>query len=159
MSKQKFLLDEFGECDSFVLIAIHCTLEDYRLVYLMNQKLNLRLRRLEKDIDYSEANYSIFEWKDPKELINWNVVSNFCSIETESENNNSTLFKNQARIRKSYYLIPEYETANYLLKITNHPESFNQKSIIEKLLEIPQIVLAYEIETEILKSKTNLIFN
>ncbi len=36
---------------------------------------------------------------------------------------------------------------------------FREQEIIDKLLSIPQIVTAYAVETETLKSKTNLIFN
>ncbi len=159
MTKHKFLLDEFGGCDSFVLIAIHSILEDYRLVYLLNQKLNLKLRRKEKDLDYSEAKYSIFEWNDPKELITWNIISNYYSMEQGIENNEGSLFSDQANIVKTFHLIPEHKTANYLLKITNQTVFFKKNEIIDELLDIPQIVLAYEIETERLNSKTNLIFN
>ncbi len=159
MTKHKFLIDDFEECDSFVLIAIHCNLEDYRLVYLLNKKLNLKLRRKEKDLDYSEAKYSIFEWEDSKELITWNVVSNYCRVEKGFENYESSLFSNQSSITKTVHLVPEYKTANYLLKVMNQTVFFNEQEIIDDLLSIPQIVLAYEIETESLKSKTNLIFN
>ncbi len=159
MTKHKFLIDDFEEFDSFVLIAIHCNLEDYRLVYLLNKKLNLKLRRKEKDLDYSEAKYSIFEWEDSKELITWNVVSNYCRVEKGFENYESSLFSNQSSITKTVHLVPEYKTANYLLKVMNQTVFFNEQEIIDDLLSIPQIVLAYEIETESLKSKTNLIFN
>ena len=159
MTKQKFLLDDFGECDSFVLIAIHCTLEDYRLVYLINQKLSLKLRRKEKDLDSSEARYSIFEWNDPKNLSTWNIISNYYRTEQGIEINEGTLFSDQANIVKTFHLVPEYNTANYLLKTTNQTLFFEKNEIIDELLEIPQVVLAYEIKTERLKSKTNLIFN
>jgi len=159
MTKHKTLMVDFEECDSIVLIAIHCDLEDYRLVYLLNQKLNLKLKRKKEDLDYSDANYSIFEWEDSKELITWNVVSNYCRVEKGMENFESSLFNNQGSIIKTFHLVPEYKTANYLLKVMNQTVFFNEQEIIDELLSIPQIVLAYEIETESLKSKTNLIFN
>jgi hypothetical protein len=158
MTKHKLLFDDFGDCDSFVLIAIHCALEDYRLVYLLNQKLSLKLKRRENDLDYSEAKYSIFEWEDPKNLITWNVVSNYCNVQQGIEYNESSLFNEQANIIKTFHLVPEYKNANYLLKITNETVFFNVQEVIDVLLDIPQIILAYDIETERLKSKTNLIF-
>ena len=157
--KQKILMDDFGECDPFILIAIHCALEDYRLVYMLNRKLNLKLKRKKEDLDYSEAKYSIFEWEDPNELITWSVVSNYCRVEQGIENNKSSLFGNQVNIPKTYHLVSEYRSADYLLKIMNQTLFFNEQEIIDELLSIPQIVLAYGIETENLKSKTNLIFN
>ena len=36
---------------------------------------------------------------------------------------------------------------------------YKEQEIIDKLLSIQQIVTAYTVETESLKSKTNLIFN
>jgi len=159
MIKHKFLLDDFGEFDSFTLIAIHCTLEDYRLVYMLNQKLNLKLRRKKKDLNYSEAKYSIFEWEDSKRGITWDLVSNFCRVEQQINKNESLLFGNQTNITQTVHLVPEFSSANYLLKIMNQTILYEPKEIIDLLVSIPQIVLAYEVDTEKLKSKTNLIFN
>jgi hypothetical protein len=159
MTKHKLLIDDFEECDSFVLIAIHSALEDYRIAFLLNQNLNLKLKRSKEDLDLGKAKYSMFEWEDTSQLITWTLVSNICKIEEGIENNPSSLFSNEESMIKKYNLIPEHNSTNYILKIMHQTDFFREQEIIDKLLSIQQIVTAYAVETETLKSKTNLIFN
>jgi len=42
MALHKLLVDDFYDA-SFSLLAIHCRLEDYRLAYLLNMYLELKL--------------------------------------------------------------------------------------------------------------------
>ena len=51
MALHKLHVDDFYD-DSFSLIAIHCSLEDYRLAYLLNKHLNISLVRKPQDLDY-----------------------------------------------------------------------------------------------------------
>jgi len=44
MATLKLYIDEFEELD-FLLLAIHTSLEDYRLAYFLNQKLQLNLHK------------------------------------------------------------------------------------------------------------------
>ncbi len=159
MNRHKILIDDFDECDPFVLIAIHSALEDYRLAFMLNYNLNLKLKRNKEDLDYGKAKYSMFEWEDTSQLITWTLVSNICKIEEGIENYTSSLFSNEGSILKTYNLIPEYKSSNYILKIMHQTDFFREQEIIDKLLSIQQIVTAYSVQTESLKSKTNLIFN
>lgn len=159
MTKHKILIGDFEDCDSFKLIAIHSALEDYRIAFLLNQTLNLKLNRTKEDLDLGKAKYSMFEWEDNNQLITWTLVSNICKIQEGIEDNTKTLFSNEGSIIKTYNLIPEHKSSNYLLKIMHQTDFYKEQEIIDKLLSIQQIVTAYTVETESLKSKTNLIFN
>ena len=159
MAIHKLVIDDFEEDDSFVLIAIHCSIEDYRLAYILNENLNLKLQRKSKDLDVSKASYSIFEWEDVNQLITWNLVSNSCKVEEEISYNSSSLFKNQNQVITTYNLVPEYKGANFFLKINYQTSFLKEKAIVNTVLSIPQIVTAYNIEPENLKTKNNLIFN
>lgn len=159
MNRHKISIDDFDECDPFVLIAIHSALEDYRLAFMLNYNLNLKLKRNKEDLDYGRAKYSMFEWEDTSQLITWTLVSNICKIEEGIKNNTSSLFSNESSILKTYNLIPEHKSSNYILKIMHQTDFFREQEIIDKLLSIQQIVTAYSVQTESLKSKTNLIFN
>ncbi len=152
-------MEDFGECDSFILIAIHCTLEDYRLAYILNNLLNLKLKRIDNDLDIAEAKYSFFEWEDSNQLITWTLLSNICRIEQRTNEDKESLFTSRENIVRTYNLVPEHKTSNYFLKISQQTEFFNELEVIDKLLSTLQIILAYEVETENLKSKTNLIIN
>ena len=159
MTNFKMVIDDFVECDSFFLIAIHCTLEDYRLAYILNSLLNLKLKRTDSDLDVAEARYSFFEWEDSKHLVTWTLLSNICKVEQKTYDDKESLFNNRENIIRTYNLVPEHKESNYFLKISQQTECFNEQEVIDKLLSIPQIILAYEVENKNLKSKTNLIIN
>jgi hypothetical protein len=160
MALHKLLVDDFSE-DNYSLMAIHCTIEDYRVAYLLNKYLNINLVRKTRDLDfkYIAASYSIFEWEDKNHQIIWNLVSNVCKKEEDSLTSTGSLFKSPNKILRTHNLIPEYKKVDYLLKIYNDGNFINEKSIIHKIQEIPQIAAVYSIDVEQLKSRDNLIFN
>ncbi|MCF6294703.1 MAG: IPExxxVDY family protein [Flavobacteriaceae bacterium] len=160
MALHKLLVDDFSD-DTYSLIAIHCTIDDYRVAYLLNQYLNIKLRRKLQDLDfkYTDSLYSIYEWEDKNQLITWNLVSNVCIKEEDSLTSTGSLFKSQDKIIRMHNLIPEYKKVNYFLKINNDGSFINEKNLIHKIQEIPQIAAVYSIDVALLKSKDNLIFN
>ena len=160
MALHKLLVDDFSD-ENYSLLAIHCTIEDYRVAYLLNQYLNINLVRKAQDLDfkYIAASYSIYEWEDKNQLVTWNLVSNVCKKEEDSLTSTGSLFKSQNKIIRTHNLIPEYKKVNYLLKIYNDGNFINEKTIIHKIQEIPQIAAVYSIDVTQLKSKDNLIFN
>ena len=151
--------DVFCE-DLCILIGMHCAIEDYRLAYLINKHLDVNLIRKPLDLDYndSKSSYSIFEWEDDKQLITWNLVSNVCKIVSYEEVNYESLFDNQDQITRKTYLLPEYKRVNYFLKIDSDNLS-EEPYILDKILKIPQIVTAYSVDIDQIKSKDNLIFS
>ena len=160
MAIHKLLFDDFID-DTYSLIAIHCGIEDYHVAYLLNQYLNINLKRKPQDLDfkYVAASYSIYEWKDKDQLMTWNLVSNVCKKEEDSLISTGSLFESQHKIIKIHNLIPEHSKVNYFLKIDNDGNFVNEKSLIHKIQEIPQIVAVYSLDVAQLKSKDNLIFN
>lgn len=160
MALYKLLIDDFSD-DTYSLMAIHCTLEDYRVAYLLNQYLNINLIRKSKDLDfkYVASSYSIYEWKDKNQLITWNLVSNVCKKEEDSLTSTGSLFKSQNKIIRIHNLIPEHKKVNYFLKINDDENLINEKTLIHKIQEIPQIAAVYSIDVTQLKTKDNLIFN
>jgi len=160
MALHKLLVDDFND-DTYSLLAIHCTVEDYRVAYLLNQYLDINLKRKLQDLDfkYVASTYSIYEWEDKTQQITWNLVSNVCVKEEDSLISTGSLFNSQSKITRTHNLIPELKQVNYLLKISNDGIYINEKSIIRKIQEIPQIATVYNIDVLQLKSKNNLIFN
>jgi hypothetical protein len=160
MAVHKLLVDDFQD-DSFILLAIHCTIEDYRIAYLINKKLQINLQRKEQDLDfkYTKANYSIYEWEDLNNKTIWNLVSNICKKEENVLGISETLFTNQQQIVRQYNLIPELKKTNFLLKIENDYNLINTKPIIDKIQAISQVITTYEIKVNDLISSNNLIYN
>lgn len=161
MAIHKLILDDVFEDVSCTLIALHCTIEDYRLAYFLNKYLNIALVRKPKDLDFDtgSTNYSVFEYEDKKTLITWNLISNICKIETESKIDKQSLFTVKQKVIKTYSLIPEYRKVNYFLKVDDEFSRNKEKLIINRLLKIPQIALAYNVDMSALKSKKHLIFD
>lgn len=160
MALHKLQVDDYYDA-SFSLFAIHCRLEDYRLAYLLNKYLDIRLSRKEHDLDYKyfAASYSIFEWENDQLYTTWNLVSNVCVKEEDALQSSGSLFDDRSHIIKTYHLLPELEKVDYLLKISNETKNFNERLILSKIQAIPQVITTYVIDNYKIKSKNNLIFN
>ncbi|MBL85536.1 MAG: hypothetical protein CMO82_02635 [Winogradskyella sp.] len=158
MALHKLLVDDFYD-DTYKLIAIHCGLEDYRLAYLLNQSLGLRLQRKTEDLDmqYLKASYSIFEWNNVSQYVTWNLVSNVCKKEEDSLYSTG-LFQTNEKVIKTLNLVPEYKKVDYFIKISDEIQNVNEKLILNKLQNIPQIITSYTVNPTKLKSKDHLIF-
>ncbi len=141
--------------DTFRLIALHSSLEDYAMGYAINQCLKSNFKRAQTDLDLSEQGFfPYFEWKDEINDRFWTLIVN-CSI-NEVRYKGIDLFKDEPSYT-SYYLVPEYKEADYFLKI-EADETLKTQTIIKSLFEIPKVMTAYELQVDKLKSKNNLIF-
>ncbi|MFC0603556.1 IPExxxVDY family protein [Winogradskyella pulchriflava] len=158
MALHKLLVDDFYD-DTYKLIAIHCRLEDYRLAYLLNQNLGLNLERKSEDLDfeYLKSSYSIFEWNNEAQYVTWNLISNVCKKEEDSLYSTG-LFQTNEKVLKTFNLVPEYKKVDYFIKISDEIQNVNEKLILNKLQNIPQIITSYTVEPSQIKSKDHLIF-
>lgn len=159
MAFHKLLVDDFYD-DTYKLIAIHCSLEDYRLAYLINKNLDINLKRKAEDIDvrYLKASYSFFEWINEAQYVTWNLISNVCKKEEDSLYSSGTLFEASQKTIKTYHLISEYSKVDYFIKISDETQSVNEKLILNKLQAIPQIITSYTVNPLKIKAKDHLIF-
>lgn len=159
MALHKLLVDDFYD-DAYKLIAIHCGLEDYRLAYLLNKSLDLKLERNEKDLDfqYLTSSYSFFEWKNVAQFVTWNLVSNVCKKEEVSLYSSGTLFTTNEKVLKTFHLIPELDKVDYFIKISDEIQNVNENLILNKLQSIPQIITSYTVNPLKIKSRDHLIF-
>ncbi|MCF8273031.1 MAG: IPExxxVDY family protein [Flavobacteriaceae bacterium] len=160
MAVHKLILDDIFDEAVFTLIAIHCTIEDYRLAYLLNKFLSMNLVRKRCDLDFNQGKsvYSIYKWEDKKHLVTWNLVSNICKTNDFTKVNSGLLFETTQSVTKTFNLLPELKNVNYLLKIDDEFNVKKEKYIINTILSIPQIATAYTVDQSQLKSKDNLIF-
>lgn len=159
MAFHKLDFDEFID-DCFDLIAIHCNLEDYRLAYLINNELNICLKRKDLDLDYkyNAASYSIYEWENSQEYTSWNLISNVCKREVDMLYSTGSLFENATQTTKTFHLIPEMPKVDYFLKITSDVYLNRERLYISQLQNIPQIVTCYKVDLDTIKNKDHLIF-
>ena len=161
MAVHKLNLDEFDEID-YNLIAIHTSLEDYRLAYFINQQLPINLAKnadeVQINIKEGETKFSRFYYYDEENTVGWNLVQNINEVISEKNEQVQNLFSNTNEgISTKVYLLPEFKKADYFLKIdSNNNIDINEIKVI--LNTIDNITTAYTVETKQIKSKNNLIF-
>ncbi|VXB40534.1 conserved hypothetical protein [Flavobacterium sp. 9AF] len=158
MAIHKIQINDFISID-YELIAIHSSLEDYRLVYFINKLIQIQLRKNDSNIEIENREgkgiFSHFIFDDEIHDIIWNVFENKATAIT-SEKSTNGIFDS---IDITMYVLPEYKKADYILKIENiEPSFFPLENIIQKLSKIDQISMVYPIDQNKLKSKNNLIF-
>lgn len=162
MAVHKLDFDDFDEID-YHLIAIHTSLEDYRLAYFINQKLPINLSKNKDEIQINikegETNFSRFYYFDKKNAISWNLIQNKNEVIQQKYENSQNLFSNiNLEVSTKVYLLPEFKKVDYFLKIENVAEEMNVTEIQVLLNTIDSISTAYIVETNKIKSKNNLIF-
>nr|WP_315198007.1 IPExxxVDY family protein [uncultured Flavobacterium sp.] len=162
MAVHKLDFGEFDEID-YSLIAIHTTLEDYRLAYFINQKLHVNLNKSIKEIQITdkegEVHFSRFHYYEKKKDISWDLIQNINKVIQLKKEDNQGLFTNfDIEVAKKVYMLPEFKKVNYFLKIENSEDNTNLLEIQSELNSIDQIATNYIVDINKIKSKNNLIF-
>ena len=161
MAVLKLSLSDFDAID-YDLIAIHTSLEDYRLAYFLNQKLPILLSKSSDFIEFETTNgtalFSKFSYSDEDTEEEWNLIGNKNElIDKETEDSKNLFSDEQPKIATNLYFISEMKKVDYFLKIENSLLNLNE--IISQINAISQVSTAYIVEIEtIKKSKNNLIF-
>ena len=143
--------------DDYSLIGIHSTEEDYRLAFLLNNYLKIKLTRFKHNLDFknSTAVFPLFEYKDEENYINYYLINNKYTELVDNQYKEGLFGGNYST---TSYLIPEKKKIDFLLKIEScNSEDFIQ-NLVSNLNKINQIITSYSIEPTTLKSKENLIF-
>lgn len=127
----------------YIIVGISCHYKDYRLVFLINQNLGLHFVKQADHIlniknSENQQFFSLFKDQDVQEEINFYLLNN----------------------RSEFgYLIPEYKQADYIFIAENTEESINEQlNYLGKIKNINGVLTAFNIDFELLKNKSNLIF-
>ncbi len=148
--------------EEFLLLAIHSSLEEYKLAFLINKHLNLRFQRKKKDLDFfnksGSITYPIYEYIDEKKEDAFYLLSNVCKTISEKTISAGSLFDIEYE-EKTHFLVNEYKQADFLMKILTEEPQVYETDLLSKLLKIPGLVTAYTIDQNKLKSKQNLNFD
>ena len=162
MANLKLNIEDFEQEDFFV-IAIHTSLEDYRLAYYLNLNLGIFLSKNNFDVESQEkegkSSFTRFTFEDKKKYINWDLVQNKNEIETSENITTQDLFSGfKDKFSTSAYLLPEYKKVDYFIKIENAENEIDINQIVVQINSIESIKMVYAIDSEKIKSKNNLIF-
>lgn len=157
MAIHKIQINDFISTD-YELIAIHAAIEDYRLAYLINNELEIRLSKNSLNIEIEnkegKSEFSHFVFDDEINDIVWNLIENRTTL-IPFETTNTGIFDS---IDVRMYVIPEFKKADFILKIENIEGTLEIEDILNAISNIKQISMAYIIDQVKLKSKHNLIF-
>ncbi len=162
MAIHKVYIEDFEEED-YHLIALHTSLEDYRLAYFLNKELGIGLCKSKLDIPLrvKKVNTSFvrFTFEDEKKVMLWDLVQNRNEVENIENTSSTDLFSNTKNsFSSSAYLLPEYKKVDFFVKIENAANGIDLDRVIAKISKIDAIKLAYSIAKDKIKSKNNLIF-
>jgi hypothetical protein len=162
MAVHKLDFEDFDEIN-YQLLAIHSSLEDYRLAYFINQKLPINLSSNKNEIHINikegETKFSRFYYYDKEKEISWNLIQNKNEVIQQKKDKSQNLFSNlNMEVSTKVFLLPEFKKVDYFLKIENTEEVMDIKEIQLLLNTIENISTAYSVDTYKIKSKNNLIF-
>ena len=158
MSKIKFKLDDVAK--DFNLIAIRSDVEDYRIVYFLNKKLNINLSRRTNDIVFykDENKYSIYDYTDESRYLKWIFFSNKSFSQKFIKDDNLSLFSNENFRNNEIRFIKELNSIDYFLTIENVENIKYIEKILTKISEISVVITCFE-TSQAFKNKVNLIFS
>lgn len=145
--------------NEYKLIGIHTSVEDYKLAYLINQKLNVCFSKYKEYLDFNKksGSFSVFEFIDDKNQLINHLISNkyIGSVTKVSE---TSLFSEETSYSTMSYLIPEKKKVDFFLKVEGEISHREFNKTIDRLNRIDQIITTYSINPTQLKSKDFLIF-
>lgn len=161
MAIHKLFIDDFEEAD-YQLIAIHTTLENYRVAYFINQNLPVLLHRNKKDIligtEKQKTGFLNFFFEDTKKEVVWTLIENKKEISLPQKNKTITLFNQEQEFSNTVYFLPELKNVDFFLKIEGDENQININKITNKLNTVNQLTTVYAVNKNRIKSKNNLIF-
>ncbi len=162
MAVHKLYIEDFEEED-YHIIAIHTSLEDYRLAYFLNRDIEIRLYKSNCDIQtqvkQGKTSFSRFTYEDTDNIVTWNLVQNKNEVKGSREGIITDLFSNSNTSFSSLaYLLPEYKKVDFFLKIENAENGIDINDIVSKINNIDGITMVYAVDKNKIKSKNNLIF-
>ncbi|MBF29949.1 MAG: hypothetical protein CL529_02055 [Aequorivita sp.] len=163
MATHKLIFDENFE-EPYTLIAIHCSEEAYKMAYLMNSHLNLRLKRKQTDLDFSTEGllitFPLYDFDDVHKYTHFYLIANKCkSVEAGLQSSGGLFAEMVSEKSTVHYLLPEFKKVDFFLKIYSDFDTVPLRKFLSEINEIKQIISAYIVETDHIKPKNNLIFD
>ncbi len=148
---------------NFTLIGIACAEDQYRMISLLNDALNIQLylsdylALLAKDDKVFK--FSLFRFVDEDLRLEINCIPNNSNFEEPHiEQAQSLDLFNGLKLDESSKLIRELPKTDYFLMLKGDESHTHQFVVIDKLKKISEILQIQSIEPHELSSRKNLIF-
>ena len=158
LNNHKLKLNQFPE--NYYLIAIHSDLDEFRLAFFLNKKLNIRSKRKNNDIYFSEqdANYSSYEFLDDTKYLKWIFFSNKSLVSEKSPDEDLSFFGMGNTALNQMNLLSQQKSVDYFLIIENIANKTYIDKVLKKISEISGVITSFLSENK-LENKENLIFS
>ena len=139
------------------LIAIHSSLEGYQLAFYLNNTLNSNFKRSENDLSFKgiKNNFIHFEWEDKMYDFQCSLFSNKYQNELKQQKLISNNLFNLP-IRNEVYLFSEFKQVDFFIKSSDRETI---ETVLSHLKKWSKISLLYQVDTEVIKKKINVIFH
>ncbi|PQB05352.1 IPExxxVDY family protein [Aureitalea marina] len=164
MATQKMVLEleEFEE--EYSLVAIHCSVASHKMAFILNKRLNTRLTRRPIDLEFSnrglEVTFPLYQYDDNQSYTSYYLIGNACHSQAAQLQSSGGLFNDQSDTSQvTTFLIPEFRKADYFLKVESDLELIPLDQMVSELNQVNEVVTAYQVEPDRIKSKNNLIFD
>ena len=150
------------EVDAKFILAIYSGLPSYRLAFLINTCLFSQLKR-EKDLDfYKDVKFPYFFFEDEVLQIEYRLIKNKTSQISTNEpfeaSPLNSLFNESTAVEETFYVLPEYKEVDYFLVLDGEFGDDQLVHIEQEITKLEEILSAYYIPFENIKSKTHLTF-
>ena len=119
LNNHKLNLNQFPQ--NFHLIAIHSDLDEFRLAYFLNEKLNISLIRRNNDIHLAENNayYPSYEFLDETKYLKWIFFSNKSLVSELPNVDDNGLFSSRSLVKNEISLLSNKKQVDYFLIVEN----------------------------------------
>lgn len=161
-------LDYDENHDDVLLVALKSNMPDYKMAYLINETIDLRLQKpLRKDIASENTpvievdKFHYFKYKDIDNHLVWWLIENKYIQSMDGSNKDKTLFGNETDMfDATEYLVPEWKSIDFFLLVENTDVFFDEEELLSKLESINKISTQFIVDRTTLstKSQQNLIF-
>lgn len=159
MLSHKLLLDEVEE--DYLLLAIHSSLEEYKIAYYLNRHLQINFSRARQDLDFNhgavQALYPLYIFREPVKYRTYFLIKNKFSGPVKKVISSGSLFNEEEVPSMNSYLIPEHREVDYFLKVDEDLDEDGVEKMINQIAAIPNVQTIYEVDHTQLKSRNNLI--
>ena len=158
MNNHKLTINQFPV--NYHLIAIHSDLDEFRLAFFLNKKLNIGLKRKNSDIYFAEqdANYSQYEYLDDTKYLKWMFFSNKSLVLEKNSEEDLSLFGLRNTASNEINLLSQQKSVDYFLIIENIVNKKYVDKVLKKISEISGVITSFISENR-LENKENLIFS
>ena len=158
LNNHKLNLNQFPQ--NFHLIAIHSDLNEFRLAYFLNEKLNISLIRRNNDIHLAENNayYSSYEFLDETKYLKWIFFSNKSLVSELPNVDDNGLFSSRSLVKNEISLLSNKKQVDYFLIVENIANKSYLEKVLKKISEISGVITSFISENK-LENKENLIFS